>query len=68
MVTYAPLSSSFMAIALLGLASTTILSAFGTFSATVGFTFGLFFVMMLISSLISTTKAPLGGLEKKLNK
>ncbi|MFQ5474282.1 MAG: hypothetical protein ACE5DM_00430 [Candidatus Nanoarchaeia archaeon] len=58
----APLTSSFMAIGMLGFMAAVVYTSFGRINPTWGFTLGIFFVVMVVASLISMSRAPVEAL------
>ncbi|MFC1755369.1 hypothetical protein ACFL96_18595 [Thermoproteota archaeon] len=61
----APLSSGFMLVSMVGFMVTVVYTSFGKIDPTWGFTLGLFFVIMFVSSMISMTYAPVEALMKQ---
>ena len=58
MVKFAPLPSSFMLVSMLGFMASVVYTSSGKISETWGFTFGLFFSLMFVASLLSMTYGP----------
>jgi len=58
MIKFAPLSSSFMLVSMLGFMVSIVYTSSGKLDETWGFTLGLFFSLMFIASVLSMTYGP----------